>query len=133
MVEKTKTCQQIGCSQAKYEKNCESKNCEHHPLFDKTFVGTNLCNHPKTWWACKNCGNVNCHSCAAFKLPTVDFCVNCYKAWLRRKQIQSVGDFKRAIKNFAEVGDNLIRLCLIEITKIEDMQKLREIWGESNG
>ena len=111
----TKTCTQIGCSQARFGENCSYRNCEYHPNYDEQYVTKNLCNHPKSWWTCSFCGSNGCQRCFAFKLPTVAFCVNCFKDWLKKHKITTIEQFKAKIRNYADFGDILWNMVKEEL------------------
>ena len=112
-----KTCVQIGCSQAKWGKKCPYKNCEFHPNYDAQYVTKNLCNHPKTWWTCLNCGEVTCRGCHAFKLPTVTFCINCFSEWLKKRGIKTEKELRKKLENYLSVGKRVYDACVNELEK----------------
>jgi len=79
----------------------------------------NRCKHePKTEWLCNFCGSNCCRICNAFKLPTVDFCINCYKDYLKAKNITTKEQLDKKIERFCEIGKPLYNACVRYLTKL---------------
>lgn len=103
-----KDCFQIGCSEARYEiegkTTCRDKSCVNHPFYLQGYESDNLCKHPKTWWTCRNCGQVTCRSCHAFRNPDVPVCINCVPEWLKKKKIMTQEQLDKKLRSFCSVG-----------------------------